>query len=152
MFDGDQEDGALFFEAENGQAFGISERSVREIFGKRGINLVFLNACQSGSGGHNFDKGIAQSLVVHGLPAAVANQIQCARYFGHFVRTALLLGACARHEHWPGNLRSADRRALGKPTVELGTRKGGGALVDRGLDPLPGGVEGHPRLAVPHLS
>jgi hypothetical protein len=36
---------------------------------------VFLNACQSGSGGReNFNKGIAQALVSHGLPAVVANQ------------------------------------------------------------------------------
>ena len=41
---------------------------------------------------------------------------------------------------------------LGEPTVELGARERGGALVDRGLDPLAGGVEGHARLAVPHLA
>lgn len=74
-FDESQESGTLLFENERGEPIALNERSVREIFGKRGINLVFLNACQTGTGGrHNFNKGLAQSLVAHGLPAAVANQ------------------------------------------------------------------------------
>ena len=37
--------------------------------------MVFLNACESGRGGRaEFNKGVAQSLVAHGLPALVANQ------------------------------------------------------------------------------
>ena len=36
---------------------------------------MFLNACESGRGGRaDFNKGVAQSLVAHGLPALVANQ------------------------------------------------------------------------------
>ena len=74
-FDESNEQGTLIFENERGEPIELNERSVREIFGKRGINLVFLNACLSGSGGrHHFNKGVAQSLVAHGLPAAVANQ------------------------------------------------------------------------------
>lgn len=74
-FDDSLEEGALFFEDEQGGQIRLGERSVREIFCKRGVSLVFLNSCQSGSGGrHNSNKGVAQALVSHGLPAVVANQ------------------------------------------------------------------------------
>ena len=74
-FDDSKEEGALFFENEQGESIPLSERSVREIFCRRGVSLVFLNACQTGSGGRRrFNKGIAQALVAHGLPAVVANQ------------------------------------------------------------------------------
>ncbi len=67
--------GALIFEDGNGGSLEVPERSVREIFCGRGVSLIFLNACQTGSGGQaDFNKGVAQSLVSHGLPALVANQ------------------------------------------------------------------------------
>lgn len=67
--------GSLVFEDSHGGSVLVPERSLREIFCGRGISLVFLNACQSGSGGKaDFNKGVAQSLVSHGLPALVANQ------------------------------------------------------------------------------
>lgn len=75
VFDEDTQQGALVFEDVRGGASRLGERSVREIFCQRGVKLVFLNACQSGSGGRaDFNKGVAQSLVAHGLPALVANQ------------------------------------------------------------------------------
>jgi hypothetical protein len=68
-------EGALMFEDTRGGEVPLGERSVREIFCQRGLSLVFLNACQSGSGGQaEFNKGVAQALVSHGLPALVANQ------------------------------------------------------------------------------
>jgi len=68
-------EGFLVFEDPEGGAVKLGERSVREIFCRRGISLVFLNSCQSGTGGRaDFNKGVAQSLVAHGLPALVANQ------------------------------------------------------------------------------
>ncbi len=74
-FDEEKGEGSLFFEDESGAGVALSERSVREIFCKRGVSLVFLNACQTGSGSrYNFNKGVAQALVSHGLPAVVANQ------------------------------------------------------------------------------
>jgi hypothetical protein len=74
-FDETAEKGALYFEDELGHQLPLGQRSVREIFCKRGVSLVFLNSCQSGSGGrHQFNRGVAQSLVSHGLPAVVANQ------------------------------------------------------------------------------
>lgn len=67
--------GSLLFEDGNGGSVEVPERSLREIFCGRGVSLVFLNACQSGSGGKaDFNKGVAQALVSHGLPALVANQ------------------------------------------------------------------------------
>jgi predicted Zn-dependent protease len=74
-FDEEAQEGALIFEDDHGRQIRLGERSVREIFCQRGVTLVFLNSCQSGSGGlSDFNKGVAQALVSHGLPALVANQ------------------------------------------------------------------------------
>jgi hypothetical protein len=74
-FDDEKEEGALIFENDRGAAYPLGQRSVHEIFCHRGVSLVFLNACQTGSGGRaDFNKGVAQALVAHGLPALVANQ------------------------------------------------------------------------------
>lgn len=75
VFDEERQEGCLVFEDTRGGVFKLGQRSVREIFCQRGVSLVFLNACQSGAGGRSdFNKGVAQSLVAHGLPALVANQ------------------------------------------------------------------------------
>jgi len=67
--------GYLVFENEHGGEYRLGEREVREIFCKRGLSMVFLNSCESGRGGRaEFNKGVAQSLVAHGLPALIANQ------------------------------------------------------------------------------
>jgi hypothetical protein len=67
--------GVLLFEGENGKQFRVEERTVREVLCQRGVRLIFLNACESGrESGNDFNKGIAQSLVAHGVPAVVANQ------------------------------------------------------------------------------
>lgn len=74
-FDEDTGVGSLIFEDGNGGSLEVPERSLREIFCGRGVSLIFLNACQTGSGGKaDFNKGVAQALVSHGLPALVANQ------------------------------------------------------------------------------
>ncbi len=74
QFDSDR-GGALFFEDEDGGKFELSQRSVREIFCKRGVSLVFLNACQTAASAHDGStQGVAQALVEHGVPAVVANQ------------------------------------------------------------------------------
>ena len=74
-YDEKRGEGRLIFVNEQGGEYPLGERSVREIFRGRGLSLVFLNACESGSGGRaDFNKGVAQSLVAHGLPALVANQ------------------------------------------------------------------------------
>jgi hypothetical protein len=75
IFDETNERGALAFEDDHGGESQMGERSVREVFCKRGVKLIFLNSCESGRGGRDdFDGGIAQALVSHGVPALVANQ------------------------------------------------------------------------------
>ena len=75
VFDEQSKEGCLVFENDRGGKYMLGERSVREIFCRRGLSMVFLNACESGRGGRaEFNKGVAQSLVAHGLPALVANQ------------------------------------------------------------------------------
>jgi hypothetical protein len=76
VFDEDKQEGCLLFEDSRGGSIALGQRSVREIFCQRGVSLVFLNACQSGTGsrGADFNKGVAQALVSRGLPALVANQ------------------------------------------------------------------------------
>jgi hypothetical protein len=104
-FDEQRQEGCLVFENERGGPFHLPERSVRELFCQRGLGLVFLNACQSGTGGRaDFNKGVAQSLVAHGLPALVANQYSvldssATSFAQHFYRSlaqGLSLGEAAR--------------------------------------------------------
>jgi hypothetical protein len=74
-YDEGRGEGRLVFVNEQGQEHSLGERSVREIFCRRNLSLVFLNACETGAAGRaEFNKGVAQSLVAHGLPAVVANQ------------------------------------------------------------------------------
>ena len=105
MFDEEKKEGCLIFEDDRGGAFPLGERSVREIFCQRGLSLVFLNACQSGAGGRaDFNKGIAQALVSHGLPALVANQYSVldssatsfAQHFYWSLAQGMTLGQSAR--------------------------------------------------------
>ncbi len=96
-FDEEKQEGMLIFENDRGGEYPLGERSVREIFCQRGVSLVFLNACQSGSGGRaDFNKGVAQALVAHGLPALVANQYSVldssATSFAQFFYWALAQG------------------------------------------------------------
>ncbi len=75
VYNEERGEGCLIFVNDQGAEYPLGERSVREIFRGRGLSLVFLNACESGRGGAaDFNKGVAQSLVAHGLPALVANQ------------------------------------------------------------------------------
>ena len=106
VFDEEKGEGCLIFEDTRGGAFPLGERSVREIFCKRGLSLVFLNACQSGAGGGraDFNKGVAQALVSHGLPALVANQYSVldssatsfAQHFYWSLAQGMTLGESAR--------------------------------------------------------
>jgi len=105
VFDEARKEGCLIFEDTRGGSFPLGERSVREIFCQRGLSLVFLNACQSGSGSTaDFNKGVAQSLVSHGLPALVANQYSVldssatsfAQHFYWSLAQGMTLGQSAR--------------------------------------------------------
>jgi hypothetical protein len=105
VFDEDRGEGCLIFVNENGSEYRLGERSIREIFRGRGLSLVFLNSCESGRGGRSdFNKGVAQSLVAHGLPALVANQYSvldssATSFAQHFYRSlaqGFSLGQAAR--------------------------------------------------------
>ena len=102
VFDEERQEGCLVFEDTRGGAFKLGQRSVREIFCGRGLSLVFLNSCQSGAGGRaEFNKGVAQSLVAHGLPALVANQYSVldssATSFAHYFYSSLGQGHTLGH-------------------------------------------------------
>ena len=105
VYDEERREGCLVFENERGGEYMLGEREVREIFCRRGLSLVFLNACESGRGGRaDFNKGVAQSLVAHGLPALVANQYSVldssatsfAQHFYWSLAQGLSLGQAAR--------------------------------------------------------
>jgi hypothetical protein len=68
--------GSLVFESGDEAEYKELEASVlQQIVCRRGIRLVFLNACETGRGGVvNFNSGVAPALVAGGVPAVVANQ------------------------------------------------------------------------------
>jgi hypothetical protein len=67
--------GFLVFQDDQGNPYRVDDRSVREILCGRGIRLVFLNACETGQGGHaDFNSGIAPAIVAGGVTIVVANQ------------------------------------------------------------------------------
>jgi hypothetical protein len=105
VYNDERREGCLVFENDRGGEFMLGERALREIFCKRGLSMVFLNACESGRGGRaDFNKGVAQSLVAHGLPALVANQYSVldssatsfAQHFYASLAQGLSIGEAAR--------------------------------------------------------
>jgi hypothetical protein len=104
-FDPDAMEGALVFEDEHGAPRRVPARALAQIVCGRGLSLVFLNACESGTGGRaDFNRGVAQALVAQGVPALVANQYSVldasatvfARQFYLGLARGLALGDCAR--------------------------------------------------------
>lgn len=74
-FDREANEGKLLFVSRDGGAQLVHRRTLREIFCGRGIQLIFLNACDTARDDQaESNRGIAQSLVAAGLPAVVANQ------------------------------------------------------------------------------
>jgi hypothetical protein len=74
-FDERQREGHLLFEDGRGRPKPVSAAALRQIVGRRGVRLVFLNACETGRGGRvDFNRGVAPALVAAGVPAVVANQ------------------------------------------------------------------------------
>lgn len=104
-FDEGTRHGALMLENGRGHRALLGRRAVREILCRRGVKLVFLNACQTAATSHaDFNQGIAQSLVAQGLPALVANQYgvldasatQFAQHFYRALGRGAPIGAAAR--------------------------------------------------------
>jgi hypothetical protein len=104
-FDQNTQQGTLVFEDERGIASPLDERSARELLCGRGLDLVFLNACQTSTASpSDFNKGMAQALVAHGIPALVANQYSVldvsatsfAQFFYWGLAHGMTLGMAAR--------------------------------------------------------
>jgi hypothetical protein len=74
-FDDDAQEGVLFLEDGRRRPKPMTAAAFRQVVGRRGLALVFLNACESGRGGRvDFNRGVAPALVAAGVPAVVANQ------------------------------------------------------------------------------
>ncbi len=74
-YDEEAREGCLFLEDGRGRPKAVDAAAFRQIVGRRGTDLVFLNACESGRGGRvDFNRGMAPALVAAGVPAVVANQ------------------------------------------------------------------------------
>ncbi len=74
-YDEESAAGCLFLEDGRGRPKPVDAAAFRQIVGRRGTDLVFLNACESGRGGRvDFNRGLAPALVAAGMPAVVANQ------------------------------------------------------------------------------
>jgi hypothetical protein len=74
-FDEEAQEGVLFLEDGRGRPKPMTAAAFRQVVGRRGLALVFLNACESGRGGRvDFNRGVAPALVAAGVPAVVANQ------------------------------------------------------------------------------
>jgi CHAT domain-containing protein len=67
--------GCVLFEDGQGGSSRLEADQLRQIACRRGIRILFLNACETGSGGRSdFNRGVAQGLVAGGLPIVVGNQ------------------------------------------------------------------------------
>jgi len=67
--------GYLVFENENQGVQTVDSQVLQQIVCRRGVRLMFLNACETGKGGRaDFNRGVAPALVAAGVPVVVANQ------------------------------------------------------------------------------
>jgi hypothetical protein len=74
-YDETAREGCLFLEDGKGRPKPVDAAAFRQIVGRRGTDLVFLNACETGRGGRvDFNRGLGPALVAAGVPAVVANQ------------------------------------------------------------------------------
>ncbi len=74
-FDPRHREGSVLLEDASGRPRPLAFDSFRQIVCRRGLRLVFLNACETGRGGRSdWNRGVAPALVAAGLPAVVANQ------------------------------------------------------------------------------
>jgi hypothetical protein len=84
-YNADERTGYLLFENERGGREPLRADLFRQIVARRGIRLMFLNACETGSGiggtasGNrrgDFSAGVAPLLMGGGVPAVIANQFK----------------------------------------------------------------------------
>jgi CHAT domain len=74
-FDEETREGSVLLQDERGRPRPVGFDLLRQIVVRRGLRLVFLNACETGRGGRvDWNRGVAPALVAAGVPAVVANQ------------------------------------------------------------------------------
>lgn len=74
-YDAKTDTASLIFQDENGRMQRVEASVAQQLFCRREIRLIFLNACDTAKGGRaDFNRGLAQRLVQGGVPAVVANQ------------------------------------------------------------------------------
>jgi len=74
-YDEPRQIGYLVFEDRSGATNRLDTDQVRQLVCRRGIRVLFLNACETGSGGGSeFNRGVAQGLVAGGVPIVLGNQ------------------------------------------------------------------------------
>lgn len=85
--------GCLIFEDGRGRSARLDTDSLRQVARQRGLRILFLNACETGTG-YTVDfnrRGVAQGLVAGGVPVVVGNQYKV------LDRSATVF---ARHFYW----------------------------------------------------
>ena len=148
-FDSQAREGCLLFlESEGDQPLAVGVQTLRELLCNRGLQLVFLNACDTARQPGARDRGIAQSLVAGGLPAVVANQfpvldpsaLAFAERFYWGLAQGSSLGAAAREARIAVNY-SSSREAIDWAVPVLYARDPDDVLCRppaRRLEPLAG--------------
>lgn len=138
-FDETTHEGRLLFVEEEGQVpLPVGIQTLRELLCNRGIQLVFLNACDTARQPRPRDRGIAQALVEGGLPAVVANQfpvldpsaVSFAERFYWTLAHGASLGAAAREARIAVNY-SRSGEAIDWAVPVLHARDADYALCDR---------------------
>ncbi len=75
QYEAESASGFVLFEDDRARPKLLPFDSFRQIVCRRGLRLVFLNACETGRGGRaDWNRGMAPALLAAGVPAVVANQ------------------------------------------------------------------------------
>src|SRR5439155_12952679 len=91
-YDDKKKIGCLIFENEEEGMQVLDSQVLQQIVCRRDIRLMFLNACETGTGGPaDFTRGVVPALVAAGVPVVVANQ---------FSVLDVSATAFARHLYW----------------------------------------------------
>jgi len=120
LYDEEAHEGTLLFVDLEGRQKRVTVQTLREILAGRGVQLVFLNACDTARDDRRtLNRGVAQALVEAGLPAVVANQykvldpsaVAFAEHFYLSLAQGAALGEAAREARIAVNY-SEDREAI----------------------------------------
>ncbi len=169
-FDREASQGRLLFHAGADGYQAVETQTLRELLCNRGLQLVFLNACDTArDANQKLNRGVAAALVEGGIPAVVANQykvldpsaVAFAQQFYWALANGATLGEAAREARIAVNysidgeiidwavpvlyardpdLRLCTRQATAVPLKPLQSRTGKPASKRRGPAPLVVGI------------